>query len=435
MVEAWLPSWVDNSRIGTGAAPDQPFDEFLNVPNELQEALYAALADDLAAGRLRRATNTAEASYKRVLGCVAANAIVAMEKGPRTFVHYSRGKGTYAGKSVYYPEWMSSKLLRASIDKLAEAGWLSVETADAGPFGGQGRPRSTYEATPQLQTRLRELGITVEGVERDHKAAPVVLVRGESGKLQNYDPRADAIAPKIEFLMRWNEWISQQDLGLKLPDDMKAPNPVPDLNARRLMRWFSNSFEEHGRFYGGWWQNLKKEQRPHITISEEPTVELDFQGLAPRLLYHLEGMEFDGDPYEIPEIRSAGEAEGIAWEDLRPVVKKVFNYMLNARKRGGYNRSDAFKGWPSEISAQWAIEAIERFHAPIKHRFFKREALRLMNFDSQICEEVMRAGLEQNIPVLPIHDSFIVAERHEVWLIEQMRRAYLLVVGYVPVIR
>jgi hypothetical protein len=42
-----------------------------------------------------------------------------------------------------------------------------------------------------------------------------------------------------------------------------------DLSKRTLTRMFTNgSFEEGGRFYRGWWQNVPSEYRKFITIDE-----------------------------------------------------------------------------------------------------------------------------------------------------------------------
>lgn len=434
MDQPWLPDWVDSSRIGSGAAPDLGFDEFLNLSDADQHRAYAALSNALFAGRRRRPTAKARESYQRVLGCVIANAIVAMEKGPRTYIHYSRAKTAYVGgDSPYHPSWLSSKLLLRTVDALKAAGLLKATTAVAGPFAGQGRQRSTYEATVTLRAALEGLGISAASVARNNDEAPVIYLRGADKTLQWYDPAAGEVATKASLLRAYNAWIDGQPISLDLREGASLATQ-PDLAAKHLVRIFTRSLEEHGRFYGGWWQNVPKDARRYITISEEQTVELDFQGLVARMLYHQQGLEFDGDPYAISEIMAAAEQDGLAWKDVRPVVKQAFNFMLNAKKRGGYDQSRAFDGWPPSLSKKEGVAAIERFHSPIRHRFFKQEALRLMNRDAQICEQILEAGLIDSVVVLPIHDSFIVAEKHQCWLIDQMMSAYRKIIGFEPVI-
>lgn len=432
--EAWLPDWVDNSRIGSGAAPDGAFDEFLNLSEEDQARLYDALRGAMERGRKRKPPADVEERYRQVVGCIVANAIVAMERGPRTRIHYSRAKDSYVGEgSPYHPPWLTSKLLRRAVDQLKAAGFLITATGRPGTFHGPGEHRSTYEGSPSLQTVLRDLGITAQHVVRDETSAPVVFLRGSDKRLESYDVSEPTVAASIDVLRRWNAQIRDSSIALDLPEEVSLASPL-DLSATRLVRLFDGSFEGHGRFYGGWWQNQPEKVRQHITINQERTVELDFQGLVARMLYHQEGREFAGDPYAIPEIMEAAKEDGLPWEDVRPVVKEVFNFALNAKKRGGYDQSTAFDGWPPSLSKKAGVEAVERFHAPIKHRFFKQEALKLMNTDSRICESVMEAGQRDGVVVLPIHDSFIVAERHESWLREQMVKAYREQMGYSPTI-
>ena len=69
----------------------------------------------------------------------------------------------------------------------------------------------------------------------------------------------------------------------------------------RLYRVFNNgSFDEGGRFYGGWWQNLPSEYRQFITINGHTTSEYDYS--APSILamlYAELGQPLRDDAYEI----------------------------------------------------------------------------------------------------------------------------------------
>ena len=47
-------------------------------------------------------------------------------------------------------------------------------------------------------------------------------------------------------------------------------------------------FDHGGRYYGPWWQNVRKELRPHILINGIPTHECDYTALHIHLLYGLE---------------------------------------------------------------------------------------------------------------------------------------------------
>lgn len=425
-----LPRWVDNSRIGCGAGADFPFDPYLNVSPEKRTALYQRLEGWLDGGRRRRRRPLDREHAECVVGCVVANAIIALARGPRTRVHYSRGKSVYAGRSPYYPDWLSSKLLVQVVDQLAQAGLLLAVNVEPWAVGGWSGHRSTYELTAEFESVLSE--IECREAVRDDGAAPVIQLRDASRKLLPYDPSDPTLAELIAGLRAWNSMIDRTDLGLRLPAELVLI-PPPNTDSKRLYRLFDGGFDLHGRFYGGWWQNQPKSVRRHLTINSQATAEVDYSGLHPRLLYHQVGRDLRDDPYLVPEILAAGEAAGISRQETRQVVKRVFGFLINVRRRGGYG-SAAFDGWPPGISKSDGVAAILRRHEPIQHLFFRSEGLSLMNRDSQICHAVMQAGVADGIAVLPIHDSFIVRAEDESWLRNKMVDAYRAQTGFNPVL-
>ena len=69
---------------------------------------------------------------------------------------------------------------------------------------------------------------------------------------------------------------------------------------RSLYRVFNNGkLTNGGRFYGGWWQNIKKDYRRAITINGGTTAELDYSSLHPSMLYALEGKTPPDDCYAL----------------------------------------------------------------------------------------------------------------------------------------
>jgi hypothetical protein len=72
------------------------------------------------------------------------------------------------------------------------------------------------------------------------------------------------------------------------------------------------------------------------------------------------------------------------------------------------------------------IEAFEKAHPKIAHYFCSENhtGMRLMNLDAQISLDVVNHFIKQNIPILPVHDSFIVQQQHSDELKETMLRCY-----------
>lgn len=169
-----------------------------------------------------------------------------------------------------------------------------------------------------------------------------------------------------------------------------------------MTRIFNNgSFEEGGRFYCQL-QNLPKEQRKHLRFDNEPTIEIDFSGMHPHLLYHLNGVDFSGDPYGI---------EGFD----RDAVKVAFNTLIN--RDGSKHKGAAAKSLARNLDITMAKattleNALYRLHYRIAGHFNTGYGLKLQKLDSQIAYDVMTHFFMQlKRPLLMIHDSAIVSVR------------------------
>jgi hypothetical protein len=192
-----------------------------------------------------------------------------------------------------------------------------------------------------------------------------------------------------------------------------------DFTMVQLRRIFSrDSMKQGGRFYGGWWQFIPKKYRVHITINYLPTVEVDYSGLHPLMMYHLDGLTPpDGDMYDIGIWKTEAEKER-----KRPIVKEFFNAIVND-EFGDYkmpNESKRVLG----MSNKELRERITHKHPDITHRFNSGYGLTLQYEDSKIAERVMLLLLEQDIACLPMHDSFIVQATERSKVVKAMNQAY-----------
>ena len=200
----------------------------------------------------------------------------------------------------------------------------------------------------------------------------------------------------------------------RLFDDVEK-QPI-DLTKMTLVRIFSNnSFEEGGRFYRGWWQNVPSEYRQYITIDSKPTIEYDYSQLNPNMIYSVYNKE----------LGSEDAYSRVTGEEHRDVVKQAFNAMFQAsttldRKPDGIELDEIGMSW-RELK-----EAILNAHKPIKDYFFKGIGNRLQFEDSCIAESVMLQFAKMDAPALPIHDSFVMHHGFGTYgeLEEAMRRAF-----------
>jgi|CEGF01.1.fsa_nt_gi hypothetical protein len=217
-----------------------------------------------------------------------------------------------------------------------------------------------------------------------------------------------------DALHQYNAFITQQCICLDLTDDhlkQIAESISKDTNrdpvcfySTQLRRIFSRgSLQQGGRFYGGWWQQLPEKYRAHITINGEKTVEVDFSSVAFTILYAARGyyIEDGSDPYDI------GLSDWQGKDDTRRKVIKVFmNAMINDDK--GTYRLPADLQAKIGMSHQQLKTEVLRQHSAIADDLVAGKGLWAQFKDSQIAFSVMESLAQQGIPVLPIHDSFIV---------------------------
>lgn len=189
-----------------------------------------------------------------------------------------------------------------------------------------------------------------------------------------------------------------------------------DLSNLSLYRVFNNgTFKDGGRFYGGWWQRIPSQYRRFIVIDGKHTVEVDYSAIHPTILYGRLGLEKPDDPYLLP----IGH---------RNLVKATFNALINAggpliKPVDGF--SEAKTGMP------WAeFRTYVRNSFPMFERYFGTGyGLKLQRLDSDIAEAVMLDFAERGIPILPVHDSFIVHHGHQSLLDASMRKQFKTITG------
>jgi hypothetical protein len=83
----------------------------------------------------------------------------------------------------------------------------------------------------------------------------------------------------------------------------------------------------------------------------------------------------------------------------------------------------------ARLSDSTLTSAIEQFHQPISHYFYSGIGLKLQRLDSDIAEIVMMEFCKYGIPILPLHDSFLVHNGWKEGLEEEMSKAFQTTVG------
>jgi len=216
-------------------------------------------------------------------------------------------------------------------------------------------------------------------------------------------------------------------------DSGKTVTQLLDHHHHFMRRIFSRgSWDLNGRFYGGWWQLIPSTLRKEIYINDTPTVEVDFKGLHIAILSAEKGVTLEGDPYILEQNLIAGAPEDLQ----RSMVKHLVLTALNARDRKAAFQS--FRdGFPARhvakemtnVELNRVLDAFVARHPHLAELVCTDQGIRLMNVDARIAELVHRFFTRRGIPVLSVHDSFLIDYTRVNELKGAMRAASRLAVG------
>jgi len=335
-------------------------------------------------------------------------------------------RGYYSELQRYRDENLTYRQVKAAFDGMVDCRMIEVTTA-----GFYRRDMGSGELTRFIPTdRLLEKFESLEGhpafqLKSDTSGDIIILRNKIDGSKQdiNYDdtPKTEEFRSNLTkindcFVKHWADLRIEDTEVAKLSERItQDPDKQPiDLSKRTLTRIFTNgSFEEGGRFYRGWWQNVPSEYRKFITIDESVTTEYDFSQLSPHMLYFAYNHELgEVDAYD-----------RVLDGEHRDVVKQAFNAMVQSSSPLN-QKPDKINMDGLEMDWRELRQRILDAHKPIQDLFFRAEGNKLQYRDSCVAESVMLQFAEQSQVALPIHDSFIMREGFAGDLEEAMRRAF-----------
>jgi hypothetical protein len=373
----------------------------------------------------RRRTADEARRFKACASSLTANLLAAWRISPNLQIGFPRGRDAYGTRSPL-SRYRNPDLSYNLMIKQAFAGFLElayVQIDREGYFdqeSGTGR-LTKIRGTEKLIGLLHQDG-PLWPWELCHRPDAEVLVLKDEKKNRIDFTDNDATRLIRDNLRLINNALLAHWPDLELADDQLSRlgkamvadddrQPL-DLSRRTLYRVFNNrSFEQGGRFYGGWWQHVPRVYRPFIRINGERTTELDYSSLHPRILYALAGLQMIGDPYDIgldPRHRDR--------------VKETFNALVNAS--GKIEEPDIYQHEGLPLTFPELQERIKERHKAIAHMFNSGFGLKGQSLDSSIAEKVLLHFAGRGICCLPIHDSFVVPRNCEAELQDVMLRAY-----------
>lgn len=215
----------------------------------------------------------------------------------------------------------------------------------------------------------------------------------------------------------------------KLEDVVRKLNTLNDICTIRngngevlnnfYCRVFNIDFSRGGRFYRSDVLRIKNDQsdRLDITINGNPVVEIDYGNLHFRIAAAREGIDLNS-------VGSDVYSAMLEQEDMTPsnrkIIKLAVNIMfnsLNKKKAQGAIQSEI--NYHKDINytlgkASQVMSLIEGAYPQFKDLFCQGDGFgsALQYHDSELAADVLSVMIENNIPCLPVHDSFIIAREH-----------------------
>ena len=369
-------------------------------------------------GRKRQRSIGARVRFKDVLESLVLGLYVTWKSDKNLQLGISLSRGDYNSGNEYHKDVkfyhgisLSFADIRSAYKGLEQLGYMAI--AKKGCFDraeGAGK-RTRIIATDKLISLLEtQAQLTPYAISRRIGAGTVILKDSNKRRII-YRPN-DFTRRTTENLRCTNQCLTGAWIDLFLTDDEfetlkirqlgknqtdSAVPPNVDFNARTLKRIFNNEdWKQGGRFYGAWWQSIPSAYRKFIHINDKETVEFDYSGMHPTMLYAEVNTQAPDDPYDM----------GLCKID-RKIKKKAFNALINSssgqlRKPPEYDQEQTSLTWPDFLAK------IKEYHQPISRFFGTGYGLILQGKDAEIAERVMLEFAIMGYRCLPVHDSFII---------------------------
>ena len=366
--------------------------------------------------------------YRDQLSVILANLYETYSIQDYLFSYYSRNNNDYKESKRYNLNKISARPLKFLVDSLEKHGWVDTSQWYYDKKNEENRWCSRMRPSKKLIKTFKEFKITPKCIYR--KPVDCIRLKDSKERLVEYTdtPTTNSMRNK---LFAYNNLLLKTRIKIKRNKNVNRYlelHPVNFKNIEYYRVFNDSSFELGGRFYGAWWVTLSKDARGNITLDGEKTIELDYSSIGIHLLYSQENLNYydlndpNSDPYTL---------KGIDPEE-REVNKKIITFALNMSpgdrhrkfvytvrkkiKKTNDKRSilgiKKLLNVPTPREVHKRLRIFEEENVPIKHHLFTSVGTRSQFKDSCIAENVIERMVSMRIPVLVIHDSFIVQYRN-----------------------
>lgn len=423
------------------------------------DQLQARLADGVL-DRLESKSNNRGTATRDVLKVLALDLFAAWREDPALSLGVPLSDGGYRPRSRYNAQKISKKAI-GLIHGLRDADLLDWANHSHSRTNPRANRTTRIRASAELQQMFTAAGLE-DGLLRFNLNREALVLRGtdnEDPGQTRFDRRGDQrelAARDLEYsddelppflatarrdLRAYNRLLNESHIDIGSLDQPFFERPDRDRRTARVAvhqgrhfvrRIFSRGrFDFNGRLYGGWWQLCPRDLRKYIRIDRQPTAEIDFAGMHPRILAAEKGVALNEDPFSLNRL----VAPEVNWALQRKLVQAFVQTALNAAdpkqaySAFRYSFSRAF-----DLSLTRALfDALHRefveTYPGLEDSLFSDQGIRLMGLDGQIASSLVASHVLFEMPILVVQNSFIVPIDNVKFLEDAMTQATQSVLG------
>ncbi|AGI67245.1 hypothetical protein OAN307_c15720 [Octadecabacter antarcticus 307] len=425
--------------------------------NQVVNTVYDSLTDDNQTLISGKSNNQGKASGRTHLKVVLVDLYVAWKTDPLLCIGVARGNDAYKVGSRYNALHISNKI-RKVIDTLTDEGFIDFRKGSNVRTGsGHGSRTSRMRATKKLTDLFLPIGLELYELDLHHKRECIILnehdvddlgefVKTSTGakksKPIDYNNTPETIRMRGE-LTAYNDLLRETYIDIPTLEEPRISRKVSNKKDQYVSIGQHNKFVRrvfsrgdwnlNGRYYGGWWQQIGKDYRKKISINNMPTVEIDYRGLHVAILSAQRGATNDPvDRYDLGELL----LPQFDLKQQRTIVKSLVLTAINAKDQSAtyaaFRKDQPTGSLEKKLTNVELSKLLEAFLKRLPHLrddLCSDKGIELMFIDSQITESIIKSFVEHNIPILSVHDSYIV-ETHRVKLLRNaMSKATIALVG------
>jgi len=280
--------------------------------------------------------------------------------------------------------------------------------------------QTTVGVTKKLQAQIRGIKLQTDDLTL-RKERPLIELRGPkvAGKRGKslplpQDPEVSLMTRELEEI---NEFLSQAQI------EYHGSKPNIDERDRRISRVFNLTLKSYGQPQGGFWKQLKCEDRlGNLYIEDEPIIELDLKSACLQIAYALKGLEPLEDFYKVPSLQMLKREE---------IKKTTLTYINGGRAafKHGISKTIYKKMCPGmeeddDKVLSHLLSAIKDHHKPIAEYFNPDGSAYLAYIQGEVILDAVIRLMKQKIIALPVGDAIDVKESAEDQAIRAFQKSF-----------